>query len=151
MARLSVILVGAALAIVFLVPLGAPKVAAATVPVSLYQRNFQFHVGNQFAAERNIALNVGDRIELRVENKDSTVNHTFTSAHFPQDTTNVAQDLSDNFVSLNVTKAGTPGAVVFWNYTVVAGDKGVWEYHCKPHVGGGMLGFFYIGQPTLSI
>ena len=153
MVRSSVILAGALLLTVLFVPLMAPRASAADVPVLLLQRNFLFHIDVNNNANRNIAAAVGDTIRLQVKNNDA-VTHTFTAPHFPQDTSpGTTQNLTENFLSVNLTA----GSSFFWNYTVTTGDQGMWQFYCKPHSSGtypfrsGMIGFFYLGAPTVQI
>src|SRR5256712_11274872 len=131
----------------------APRVSAADVPVLLVQRNFLFHIDVNNNPNRNIAAALGDTIRLRVQNHDA-VTHTFTEPHFPQDTSpGTTQNLTENFLSVNLTA----GSFFLWNHTVTTGDQGMWLFYCKPHSSGtyplrsGMIGFFYLGTPTVRI
>jgi len=128
-----------------LLPMTVPPARAANVPVSLFARNFAWNVGTESSGVATITANIGDRLQLTIENRDTEL-HTFTANHFP-----AAPNQGGSGTFLNVSLPA--GRIFFVNLTMTAADAGAWQYYCIPHSSGtypnraGMVGVISVVAP----
>lgn len=146
---------GAAFAAVTFLALGviphtAPRVQAADVTVTLIAKDSVWHVATETSTEKDIVVNVGDTLRLRVDNHDFFL-HTFTAPQFAEEP---GQGGDGPF--LNATLP-IEGSTFFWNHTVEAAEAGNWQYYCIPHSFGtypdrvGMVGRLVFVAPGVGV